>query len=225
MPNAQRPTPNAQRPRKRPIEFLFGCWALDVGRWALKCFCCTFLLFGISACTESKPLPKRFQVPHFSFTERSGAPFDSTALLGKVWVADFFFTSCPGTCLMLSNRMKEIHDATAKNGDVHFVSISTDPAEDTPAVLRKYAANLGADSRWMFLTGARPAIFALSITGFKLALADADGVNVREKIIHSTKLVLVDRHGWIRGYYDGVGGKPGEKERLLADIKRLLNEP
>jgi protein SCO1/2 len=177
------------------------------------------------ACTEPKPLPKRFEVPKFTLTERSGQAFDSTSLAGKVWVADFFFTQCPGTCLMLSNRMKEIHRATAKSGDVRFVSISTDPVADTPEVLRKYADSLGADARWSFLTGPRPEIFDLSIHGFKLALVDADGVDVKEKIIHSTKLVLVDKHGWIRDYYDGVGDKPGEKERLLADIKRVIQEP
>lgn len=179
----------------------------------------------LAACTEPKPLPKRFEVPKFTLTERSGQPFDSAALLGKVWIADFFFTSCPGTCLMLSNRMKELHQATAKTGDVRFVSISTDPAVDTPEVLRNYAATFGADERWSFLTGERAAVFDLSIAGFKLALADADGVDVKEKFIHSTKLVLVDRHGWIRDYYDGIDDKPGEKERLLADIKRLLQEP
>ena len=185
-----------------------------------------FLLVCLAGCERpAPPLRKMFELPHFTLTERSGQPFDSASLLGKVWVADFFFTSCPGTCLMLSNRMKEIHQATAKDGDVRFVSISTDPEVDTPAVLQKYAASLGADGRWSFLTGPRAAIFELSIAGFKLALADADGVDVKEKFIHSTKLVLVDRHGWIRDYYDGIGDKPGEKERLLADIQHLLNEP
>ena len=65
----------------------------------------------LAACTEQKPLPQYFEVPKFTFTERGGQPFDSVSLRGKVWVADFFFTSCPGTCLMLSNRMKEIHRA------------------------------------------------------------------------------------------------------------------
>lgn len=179
----------------------------------------------LAACSESKPLPKRFEIPKFTLTERSGQPFDSASLLGKVWVADFFFTSCPGTCLMLSNRMKELHQATAGNAGVRFVSISTDSATDTPEVLRKYAATLGADERWSFLTGARAAIFDLSITGFKLALADTEGVDVKEKFIHSTKLVLVDKRGWIRDYYDGIGDAPDERKRLLADIKRLLNEP
>ena len=183
-----------------------------------------FASFFLAACNDAKPLPKRFEVPKFTLTERSGQPFDSTSLRGKVWVADFFFTSCPGTCLMLSKRMKEIHAAFSKDDNVRFVSISTDAENDTPGVLRKYADALGADTRWNFLTGERAAIFDLSITGFKLALVEADSVDVKEKFIHSTKLVLVDRKGWIRGYYDGVSEGSGEKDRLLADIKRLIDE-
>ena len=218
--NVQPPTSNVQRFHRAAVRII-GCWTLDVGRWTFL-----FFLLAVAGCEPpARPLPKRFEVPPFTLTERSGQPFDSTSLRGKVWVADFFFTSCPGTCLMLSNRMKEIHRATAKGGDVRFISISTDPVADTPEVLRKYAASLGADARWSFLTGPRTAIFELSIGGFKLALADADGVDVKEKFIHSTKLVLVDRRGWIRDYYDGIGERPGEKVRLLADIKRLLNEP
>ena len=222
--NAQHPTPTARRPRPCGRGIFFGRWALGVGRWALKTSG-IFLLCILAGCSQPKPLPKRFELPKFTFTERSGQPFDSASLAGKVWVADFFFTSCPGTCLMLSNRMKEIHEATGKDDGVRFVSITTDPESDTPEVMSKYAAGLGADDRWKFLTGPRAEIFKLSIEGFKLAVADADGVNVKEKIIHSTKLVLVDKHGWIRDYYDGIGDKPGEKERLLADIKRLTEEP
>lgn len=87
------------------------------------------------ACKEQKPLPKHFELPQFTLTERGGQPFGSASLRGKVWVADFFFTSCPGTCLMLSKRMKEIHGALAKEQNVRFVSISTDPANDTPEVM------------------------------------------------------------------------------------------
>ena len=125
---------------------------------------------------------------------------------------------------MLSKRMKEIHASLAKDENVRFVSISTDPANDTPEVMTTYAAGLGADSRWAFVTGRHDAVFDLSIKGFKLALVEADSVYVKEKFIHSTKLVLVDRKGWIRGYYDGVSEGSGEKNRLLADIKRLLAE-
>ena len=178
----------------------------------------------LAACKQAAPLPKHFELPQFTLTERGGQPFGSASLRGKVWVADFFFTSCPGTCLMLSKRMKEIHGALAKDQNVRFVSISTDPANDTPEVMTKYAESLGADSRWAFVTGPRDTVFDLSIKGFKLALVEADSVYEKEKFIHSTKLVLVDRKGWIRGYYDGVSEGNAEKDRLLADIKRLIDE-
>jgi len=195
--------------------------ARHIGRWTFL-----LLLLCLAGCERpAAPLNKMFELPKFTLTERSGQPFDSASLGGKVWVADFFFTSCPGTCLLLSKRMKEIHEAFGKDDNVRFVSISTDAETDTPEVMTKYAASLGADSRWAFLTGQRGVVFDLSMKGFKLALADAEGVDVKEKFIHSTKLVLVDRKGWIRGYYDGVSEGAGEKERLLNDIQRLLNEP
>ena len=125
-----------------------------------------FAALFLAACTEQKPLSKHFELPKFTLTERSGQPFDSTSLRGKVWVADFFFTSCPGTCLMLSKRMREIHGSLAKDENVRFVSISTDPANDTPEVMTKYAEGLGADSRWAFVTGPHDAVFDLSIKGF-----------------------------------------------------------
>lgn len=216
--NVQRPTSNVQRACPRAASVI-GRWVLGVGCWAL-------LLLCFAGCERpAAPLPKHFELPQFTLTERSGNPFDSASLRGEVWVADFFFTSCPGTCLMLSKRMKEVHDSLAKDENVRFVSISTDPANDTPAVMAKYADGLGADSRWAFVTGPHDAIFDLSIKGFKLALIEADNVYAKEKFIHSTKLVLVDRKGWIRGYYDGVSEGDAEKNRLLADIKRLINEP
>jgi protein SCO1/2 len=215
--NAQRPTPNAQGVCRQAVSAI-GRWALGVGCWA-------FLLLLLAGCERpAAPMGKMFELPQFTLTERSGQPFDSTSLRGKVWVADFFFTSCPGTCLMLSKRMKELHGTLAKDENVRFVSISTDPANDTPEVMAKYAESLGADSRWAFVTGPRDAVFDLSIKGFKLALVEADSVYEKEKFIHSTKLVLVDRKGWIRGYYDGVSEGSAEKDRLLADIKRLIEE-
>jgi protein SCO1/2 len=144
---------------------------------------------------------------------------------GKVWVADFFFASCPGVCLELSKRMSFLHHETRDLPDVRFLSISTDE-KDTPEVLRAYAERQQASDRWAFVTGPKTEIFKLSVDGFKLALADAAGVDIAEKFIHSTKLVLIDKQGWIRGYYDGIGENQAEEaKRLLADIKRLSSEP
>lgn len=182
------------------------------------------LLAVVSCSKPAEPLPKRFQLPPFMLTERSGQPFDSSSMNGKVWVADFFFASCPGVCLDMTQRMSYIKNATLDLPDARFLSISTDE-KDTPEILRDYAERYKAGDRWFFVTGEKAKVFQLSVQGFKLALADAEGVNVAEKFIHSTKLVLIDRHGWIRGYYDGIGEKQAaDAERLIADIKRLHAE-
>lgn len=184
------------------------------------------LLALLVSCKRApEPLKKYYQLPSFTLTERSGNPFTAPqAMSGKVWVADFFFASCPGICLELSKRMSYLHHATRELPDAQFLSISTDE-KDTPEILRAYADQQKADARWMFATGPKADVFKLSVEGFKLALQDAAGVNVAEKFIHSTKLVLIDRQGWIRGYYDGIGeNQADEAKRLLADIKRLLEE-
>lgn len=188
------------------------------------------LLIGLNGgCNPSgsgstQPLKKMFELPHFALIERSGQTFDSSSMKGKVWVANFFFASCPGPCALLNEQMKAVHQATASTPEVQLLSISTDEA-DTPEILREYAKPRGADARWFFVTGKKDEIFDLSVKGFKLALVDADGVNAKDKFIHSTKIALVDRQGWIRGYYDGFGDNTSaEKERLLADVQRLLKE-
>lgn len=143
---------------------------------------------------------------------------------GKVWVADFFFASCPGICLDLSKRMSFLHQSARELPGVNFLSISTDE-NDTPEILSEYAKGQNASERWSFVSGKKADVFTLSVQGFKLALADAEGVDLKEKFIHSSKLVLIDKDGWIRGYYDGIGEKQAEEaERLLGDIKRLLSE-
>ncbi len=181
----------------------------------------------LSACEKTPPaapLPKLYPVPSFTLTERSGQPFHSDSLRGKVWVASFFFATCHGTCPLLNTQMEALQSATADQPNVRLLSISTDQ-DDTPEKLRDYAAGQHAGDRWFFVTGKKDEVFDLSVKGFKLALADANGVNLKEKFIHSTKIALIDQQGNIRGYYDGVGDNaPAEKARLLADIKRLLAE-
>ncbi len=185
-----------------------------------------FAALVLSACSPApEPLKKYFDVPHFTLTERSGQPFDSATMRGKVWVADFFFTGCQGTCLVLTRQVSKLHRAFKDEPDVRFVSISTDAKNDSPEELSKYARSFHADDRWAFLTGAHDAIFDLSISGFKLALVeDPSAISVSEKFIHSTRLVLVDKSGSIRGYYDGLSQGEAETQRLTADIKRLLAE-
>jgi cytochrome oxidase Cu insertion factor (SCO1/SenC/PrrC family) len=121
---------------------------------------------------------------------------------------------------MISSRMSELQKPLEKS-DVHLVSFSVDPEKDTPQVLRGYAEKLQADpARWDFLTGPKSAIYKLSHDSFKLAVSD--GSDERGIPVHSTRMVLVDRHGQIRGYYDATEADAVTK--LLADTNHLLRE-
>jgi protein SCO1/2 len=159
-------------------------------------------------------------LPGFQLTNQNGQAFGSAQLSGKIWIADFIYTTCPGPCPMISSRMSELQKPLQKT-DVHLVSFSVDPDKDTPEVLRGYADKLQAEpGRWDFVTGAKSAIYKLSHDGFKLAVSD--GRDAQGIPVHSTRMVLVDRHGQIRGYYDAT--EPEAITKLLADTNHLLRE-
>jgi protein SCO1 len=159
-------------------------------------------------------------VPPFQLVNQNGRSFGSAELNGKIWIADFIYTTCPGPCPMISSRMSDLQKPLEKT-DVHLISFTVDPEKDTPHVLRGYAEKLQADpNRWDFLTGPKSAIYKLSHDGFKLAVSD--GSDEQGIPVHSTRMVLVDRHGEIRGYYDAAEADAVTK--LLADTNHLLRE-
>ncbi len=143
----------------------------------------------------SKDLPRLYKVPEFNFMESSGKPFGISNFSGKISVVDFIFTRCGGPCPLMAKSMGELYDAFARSNRVQLISITVDPAYDSLKVLRAYAQELGVtDNRWKFVRGEKPELMELYEKGFKLS------GNLPYE--HSTKLVLVDEQGWIRGYYD-----------------------
>ena len=169
---------------------------------------------------SNRPLPSLGTVPSFELINQDAQPFGSPQLSGKIWIADFIFTNCPGPCPIISTRMSELQKPLGKS-DVHLVSFSVDPEKDTPEVLRAYADKLRKEPlRWDFLTGALPAITTLSRDGFKLGFSEAESSETGP--VHSTRFVLVDRRGTIRGYYDALA--PDGVTKLLADTNHLLRE-
>jgi protein SCO1/2 len=169
---------------------------------------------------SNRPLPSYGTVPNFELVNQDAQPFGFRQLSGKIWIADFIFTSCPGPCPIISTRMSELQKPLVKS-DVHLISFSVDPEKDTPEVLRAYADKLRKEPlRWDFLTGERATIASLSRDGFKLGLSD--GETPESGPVHSTRFVLVDRRGTIRGYYDALA--PDGVTKLLADTNHLLRE-
>jgi cytochrome oxidase Cu insertion factor (SCO1/SenC/PrrC family) len=163
-------------------------------------------------------------VPAFALTERSGRTVTRADLAGRVWIADFIFTRCGGTCPVLSSRLAALlRELPAGPAGVTGVSITVDPHRDDPAALREYAGQYKADpERWLFLTGERAAVESLVRDGFKLSIAEVppeERATAVEPITHSDRFVLVDGEGRIRGYYHGTDAE--SVARLRADAARL----
>jgi protein SCO1/2 len=161
-------------------------------------------------------LPSLGAVPDFALTDHTGANFDSASILhGHVWVADFMFTNCPGPCPRMSSQMRQVQ--TAFEGEpVKLVSLTVDPARDTPEVLTEYAAYYKATPGvWYFLTGAQATLNHLDQDVFKLGSVDGS-------LDHSTRFILIDRQSQVRGYY--LTSDADAITRLIADAKTLLKE-
>jgi protein SCO1/2 len=166
------------------------------------------------------PPPVMLELPRFELTSDKGVPFGSDQLRGRVWVANFIFTSCPVACPKLMEKMAEIQHRTRNAAEaVHLVSFSVDPENDTPEKLAEYGRRFKASPyRWTLLTGDLKQIEATVIKGFKLAMGkEADNLF---QIFHSERFVLIDGAGKIRGYYDA--DKAGI-DALIRDISLVLN--
>ena len=139
-------------------------------------------------------------------------------------MADFIFTTCGGACPAMTARMARLRREVPD--EVVFVSFTVDPAHDTPEALSRYAASFKADDRWLFVTGPQKELYGLSTEGFKLAAMEVPPEQQKEgedgPFLHSSKFVLVDRSGEIRGYYDSTDEE--EMRALVADLTRLQRE-
>jgi protein SCO1/2 len=171
---------------------------------------------ALTACSGRHPALEVFgDIPQFELTAQNGQPFHSQALAGKIWVADFIYTTCPGPCPRMTSQMREVQDRVLKIPDVRLVSFTIDPANDTPPVLAAYAQTHGAASLWYFLTGPVSTLEMLDRDAFKLG-------NIDGTMQHSTRFVLVDGKGKIRGYYDT--SESSAIAKVIADIHALAAE-
>ncbi len=173
----------------------------------------------------TRPLTASNEVPAFALTNQSGQPFARSNLLGHVWVADIIFTRCPVSCERMTQRMRALQDQFPPRSNVRFVSLTADPGFDSPEVLRRYAGRHGADSnRWTFLTGLKTNVYALAVNGLKFVVLDKTEQKATDDdlFVHSTQFVLVDKRGWIRGYFEGTD--EAERNQLAIAVKKLQRE-
>nr|WP_209331915.1 SCO family protein [Lunatimonas salinarum] len=162
------------------------------------------------------------QIAPFEFKNQDGAAFSSKNVAGKVYVADFFFTSCPTICPVMKTQMLRVYDEFKDEPDFLILSHTIDPDHDTVELLADYAVRLGVPNAqtWNFLTGDQEQIFEIGQTSY-LTTAMEDK-NELGGYLHSGAFVLVDQRGRIRGVYDGT--KEEQVNRLIKDIPKLLKE-
>lgn len=179
--------------------------------------------FGRSS-RDSAGLNQYGSVPDFALTERNGSAVGLAQLRGKIWIADFIYTTCPDTCPLQTAMMAKLQRQYIDNPAIQFVSFTVDPERDTPQVLTAYADKHQADAaRWYFLTGQRDRITRLIQQGFHLAVATVPTeAEPNGMIPHSPRFVLVDKDARIRGYYDSR--EIEAFARLKNDIDSLLKE-
>jgi protein SCO1/2 len=170
-------------------------------------------------------LPVLARLPQFSLVAEDGKPFGRDDLLGRVWIADFVFTSCADACPRLQAKMRKLQDRLIpleQGGNIGLLSISVDPERDTPQKLKQYGEIFGArKGLWRSLTGEQKEVERTVVQGFHTAMAKipregADPHIEAFEIMHGERLVLVDRMGRIRGFYDA-----DEPDRVLRDARLL----
>lgn len=160
-------------------------------------------------------------IPDFAFLNQLGDTVTQKDVAGKIYVTDFFFTSCPTICPVMKRQMIKVYDKFKENPEFMILSHSIDPTHDTPAVLKKYADDLGVKgTTWEFLTGSKDEIYDIG-QGHYLVTAKEDDT-AEGGYIHSGAFVLVDKDRRVRGMYDGTTEEGTQK--LIKDIDRLLAE-
>ncbi|MFD2515097.1 SCO family protein [Pontibacter locisalis] len=160
------------------------------------------------------------QIPDFAFINQDSQEVTNQTFEGKVYVADFFFTSCPTICPKMKTQMLRVYDKFKDNQNVALLSHTIDPLHDSVAVLKDYASRLNVKTdKWHFVTGEKDSIYAIAQKYLVTAMEDNQEAG---GFLHSGAFVLVDEDRHIRGVYDGTA--PAEVDRLLNDIPVLLKE-
>lgn len=200
------------------------------------------LLFGIYAIPkivlrfQKSDLVKFEKVPYFEFINQEGKTISNKTFDGKVYVVEFFFSTCPTICPVMNQKMLVLQDAFFGNPEFGIASISITPEIDTPEILKEYAKNNGITHKnWHLLTGkSEDVVYGLSNNGFKLYAGKGD--EDHGGFEHSGLFALVDKNGFIRSRKDEFGNPlmyyraleehvfPDQIKELIEDIKKLLNE-
>jgi protein SCO1 len=198
-----------------PIGIIFFISGFGKNRYKLPVY---FAEDSIEAQGGQYKVTEAYVVPDFKLTDQNRNTIEQKQLRGYIYVADFFFTRCGSICPKMTTQLTRVQEEFLKDPSVKIVSFTVDPKYDTVEVLQSYSKEYGAvDGKWSFVTGTKDSIYSLAQKGYFITAMEDTAHPV--DFIHSDKLVLVDKKGWIRGYYNGTDLK--EVDKLITEIKVL----
>lgn len=169
-----------------------------------------FAAYAVKKSQKAAILPDYGKAPVFQLTDQLGNQFDSTSLIGHPWVLSFLFTRCPDQCPLMVTKLKKL---SGRASDLKFVSITADPEFDTPEVLEEYVSRGIGPENWSFLTGEKESLKQIALD-FMTAAPDNPG-------LHSTRFILIDASGRIRGFYDSQNS--AQLSALEVDVRGLVD--
>jgi protein SCO1 len=176
--------------------------------------------------TKKSQLPVYSVVRDFALTNQLNQTVTLNNLLGKVWVADIIFTRCPGPCRRMTKDMARLQDLWPKETPVRFVSVTSDPEYDTPAILKSYATTHKADpERWDFLTGPKPQIIEVAVDSLKFVRvekSERERESINDLFIHSTTFMIVDKRGQVRASVET--DTPDSLNQIRQIVDELLRD-
>jgi protein SCO1 len=168
-------------------------------------------------------LPVLSYVQPFSFTNQEGRHITEKNTAGKVYIAEYFFTTCKGICPKMNSNMKKIYGRFKDEKDFLILSHTVDPQRDSVGRMKRYADSLGvASGNWWFLTGKKDSLYLAARVSYLLDDPKNGNDKIEDQFIHTQFFALVDKNGRVRKIYDGL--KNEELDELATDIPRLLNE-
>ena len=159
----------------------------------------------------------------FAFTNQDGKTVTENDVTGKVFVAEYFFTTCKNICPVMNGNMKTVYDRFKNEKDFLILSHTSFPEIDSVDVLKKYADSLGVNTqKWIFLTGRKDSLYKQARYSYKIDDPNNNLIDIKQDFIHSQFFSLVDKKGVVRNIYDGL--KPSEVEKMMKEIELLLKE-
>jgi len=206
------------------IEWMKNKLILYVGFFIVLFAVYMYFVFSQTDISQSSLPVVNNNVDNFVFTDQNGKKITERDVDGKVYVTEYFFTTCKGICPRMNNNMYKIYETFRDENDFMIISHTSDPETDSAAVLKRYSDSLKVDTRkWVFLTGRKDSLYNQARISYLLDDPKNNVTNINDQFLHTQFFALIDKNGNMRGgVYDGL--RQEDMDKLKSDVQILLKE-